>query len=119
LFLLLRLSVFGLSLAAGMLKMDGTPPEVNAGERMVITEAAVLVFLIAFLKGEKLSWSEAFGLSNRPRHAVLSGFVVACVFLAFVRRDANQRGIFDDFFASQAARATSCARVASDDGVVR
>ena len=81
LLLLLGCLFFGLSLAAGMLKMDGTPPEVSAGERMVITEAAVLVFLIAFLKGEKLSWSEAFGLSNRPRHAVLSGFVVACVFL--------------------------------------
>ena len=79
--LLLACIFLGLSLAAGMTKLDRSPPEINASERMVITEATVLVFLIGFLRGEKLSWSEAFGLRNSPRQAALYGFVVACIFL--------------------------------------
>ena len=49
--LLLACIFIGLSLAAGMTKLDRSPPEINASERMVITEATVLVFLILlFLK---------------------------------------------------------------------
>jgi membrane protease YdiL (CAAX protease family) len=81
LLLLLGSLFIGLSLAAAILKMIGSSADASAGERMVVTETVVLLFLIAFLRGEKVSWSRAFGLSNRPRHAVLSGIVVACVFL--------------------------------------
>ena len=81
LLLLLGCLFIGLTLAGGMLKIDRNPPASSASERMIIAEAAVLVFLVAFLHGEKVSWSEAFGLRHRPRQAVAYGVVVACVFL--------------------------------------
>jgi uncharacterized protein len=71
----------GFSFAAWAQKIAGKPPEGSFGQQMVVAEAAVLLFFIGFMRAQRLSWSEAFGLAIRPRHAILSGIAVACIFL--------------------------------------
>ena len=71
----------GLSFAGWAQKIAGRLSEVSSGEQMVVAETAVLVFFIAFLRAHRLKWSDAFGLANRPRQALLWGVAVACIFL--------------------------------------
>jgi len=71
----------GLSFAAWAQKMAGLPDEGNSGEQMVAAEAAVLIFFIGFLRARRVKWSEAFGICNNRRYAILGGIAVACIFL--------------------------------------
>ena len=71
----------GLSLAAWAQKIAGRPPEASSGEQMVFAEGAVLVFFVGFMRAHRLSWSGAFGTTNRWQRAVLYGAVLACLFL--------------------------------------
>ncbi len=71
----------GLSLAAWTQRIAGRPPEGSSGEQMVVAEAAVLLFLIGFLRAQRVSWIDAFGLANHRRRALLSGVAIACIFL--------------------------------------
>jgi membrane protease YdiL (CAAX protease family) len=71
----------GLSLAAWAQRMAGRPPEGSSGEQMVVAELAVLLFLIGFLRAQRLRWRDAFGLGNDRRRALLSAVIVACAFL--------------------------------------
>ena len=48
---------------------------------MVVAEAAVLLFLIGFLRAQRVRWSDAFGLGNHRRRAILYGVIIACAFL--------------------------------------
>src|SRR2546426_2698557 len=57
----------GLSLAAWAQKIAGRPSEGSSSEQMVVAETAVLAFFIGFLRAQRGSWSDAFGLANRPR----------------------------------------------------
>src|ERR1041385_2097761 len=71
----------GLSFAAWAQNIAGRPPAATAGEQMVVAEAAVLIFLVGFIRGQHVSWSDAFGLGNQRGKAILSGLVLACIFL--------------------------------------
>ncbi len=71
----------GFSFAAWAQKMASLPDDSRSGEQMVVAEAAVLLFFIVFLRVRRVKWSEAFGVGNNPRHAVLAGIAVACIFL--------------------------------------
>ncbi len=44
-------------------------------------QGAVIVLTAMFLRQHKLKWSEAFGLQNNRRPAILAGVLVACLFL--------------------------------------
>jgi membrane protease YdiL (CAAX protease family) len=80
LFLLGCLSA-GLTLAAWTQKLASPPDNGRSAEQMVVAEAAVLIFFIGFLRARCMSWADAFGLRHNRRNAVLSGIVVACIFL--------------------------------------
>jgi len=71
----------GLSFAAWAQKMANLPDEGRSGEQMVIAEATVLLFFIGFLRVRRVRWSDAFGIKNNRRHAVLAGIALACIFL--------------------------------------
>ncbi len=71
----------GLSLAAWTQKIAGQAPEASSGEQMVVAEAAVLLFLIGFLRAQRVRWSDAFGLANQRRRALVAGIALAFVFL--------------------------------------
>ena len=81
LLLLLTCLSAGMAFAAWGQKIAGKPPEGSFGEQMVVAETAVLLLLIGFMRAQRLSWSESFGLPTRPRQAILSGIAVACIFL--------------------------------------
>jgi membrane protease YdiL (CAAX protease family) len=44
-------------------------------------QGAALVLIPHFLREQRLSWKEAFGLGNNWRHAVMLGMILACLFL--------------------------------------
>jgi len=80
LFMLGSLSV-GLSLAAWAQSWAGKLPDGSSMEQMIVAEAAALLFIWVFLRIQHLSWSEAFGLANRRRQAIVLGVLLACFFL--------------------------------------
>jgi len=61
--------------------MAGQPPEGSSSEQMVVAEAAVLLFLMGFLRAQRVRWKDAFGLANQRRQALLAGAIVAFLFL--------------------------------------
>ena len=83
--MLICLSV-GLSFAGWAQKLAGHLSEATSGEQMVVAETAVLVFFIGFLRAHRVKWSEAFGLTNRPRQAFLWGIALGCIFLPIGER---------------------------------
>ena len=79
--LILGCLTVGMSLAVWTQRMAGRPPEGSSGEQMVVAESAVLLFLIGFLRAQRVRWRDAFGLANRRQRALLAGVIVALVFL--------------------------------------
>jgi membrane protease YdiL (CAAX protease family) len=79
--LILGCLTVGLSLAAWTQRLAGRPPEGSSGEQMIVAEAAVLLFLIGFLRAQRVRWRDAFGLTNQRQRALLAGVIVAFVFL--------------------------------------
>src|SRR5207245_370246 len=75
----------GLFLGGWALKVTGpVPAGMSAGQMLIATcsfQGATLVLLPRFLREHQTSWAEAFGLSNRWRHALLHGVIIACLFL--------------------------------------
>jgi membrane protease YdiL (CAAX protease family) len=71
----------GLSFAVWAQQIAGKPAEGTSGEQMAVTEAAVLVFFTVFMRAQRITWAEAFGIANGRRRAILSGLAVACIFL--------------------------------------
>jgi membrane protease YdiL (CAAX protease family) len=71
----------GLTLVASAQKLANLPPDSKSGEQMVVAEAAVLVFVICFMRARAIKWADAFGLRQNRRHAILAGVMVACIFL--------------------------------------
>jgi membrane protease YdiL (CAAX protease family) len=60
------------------------PTGASVGEMviaMISFQGAALVLITCFLREQGTSWKEAFGLSNNARRAVVSGILVACLFL--------------------------------------
>src|SRR6185369_2965387 len=73
----------GLTLGAFAARMAGViQPSVT---QMIVSsfslQGALLLFAGPFLRGHELSWSEAFGLKNHPRRAILAGMAVGCMYL--------------------------------------
>jgi membrane protease YdiL (CAAX protease family) len=71
----------GLSFAGWAQKIASLPEEGTSGEQMVVAEAAVLFFFIGFLRIRRVKWSDAFGINNNRKHAILAGIALACIFL--------------------------------------
>jgi len=79
--LILGCLTVGLSLAVWTQRMAGQPPEGSSSEQMVVAEAAVLLFLMGFLRAQRVRWKDAYGLANQRRQALLAGAIVAFLFL--------------------------------------
>lgn len=81
LLLILGCLTIGMSLAVWTQRMAGRPPEGSSGEQMIVAELAVLLFLIGFLRAQRVRWRDAFGLANQRQRALLAGVIVAFLFL--------------------------------------
>jgi membrane protease YdiL (CAAX protease family) len=73
----------GIFLAAWTQKMTGTPgPSVS---QMIIAglsfQGAALLLIAHFVCEHGVSWTEAFGLANHCRQAIMLGVILACLFL--------------------------------------
>lgn len=73
--------IAGLVLSLWAQETAGPPPKAAAGELMLLVEPGVLVLFALFLREHQLTWKEAFGLGNGWGHALLYGFMAACIFL--------------------------------------
>jgi membrane protease YdiL (CAAX protease family) len=69
----------------GFLAQKNTKPLGPSVSQMVIAglslQGAALILIPHFLREQRLSWGESFGLANRRRDAVMKGIFVACLFL--------------------------------------
>lgn len=74
----------GLLLGSWAQKLAG-PAFGPSVEQMIVAslsfQGAALLLVGAFLREHGATWSEAFGFRNQWRHALLLGFIVACLFL--------------------------------------
>jgi membrane protease YdiL (CAAX protease family) len=71
----------GMALAGWAQKISGPPSTTVTGELMLIVEPLVLVLFARFLREHRVSWAEAFGLTNGRGRAALLGIMVGCLFL--------------------------------------
>src|SRR5207248_7008295 len=73
----------GVLLTAWADQMADSAARTSAVERMIITtvsfQGAALILIWRFLRGQHLTWREAFGFSNDWAQAVLLGLLVACI----------------------------------------
>lgn len=81
--LLLLLVCFSSGLLLGIWAQSkgGPLPRSSSGQMMLLAEPLVLVLLNQFLREHQVSWSEAFGLTQKWPLAVLCGLLAACIFL--------------------------------------